>query len=379
MRDVRFRRAVASVVLGLGLAALNACVAPAGDASKSPALPIETLTNDVPVHGSPPPQATPTAFIAPTYPLDHMDADLVLDVALPAGGSLDVPLTFEGSSFATIQVVGVTPGVTASFGGTALDSGSLVDFTALSTSMSNPTDGSLHIVNPGTTAATVTLVARVQTTRHLTTTPPIAAVAKGGTLSFDVQLSEATDGDGASAYLQDQTGARTPIALTEVGMGHWTGQVAPTVSGTSEIHAQTSGARVRYGTCLISVSTGNVTFGSGFTERLADTDHDGLANQLELTPTVTALRSGSYSVTAHLVNASGTEVTVTGRAISLVAGTQPLKLDFDGASIYKAGLAGPYHLVNVSLTDENADPSFTEATATDLGATQAYNFHVFQH
>jgi hypothetical protein len=85
-----------SRTLGFGTAAVMFALAfagcaagTAGDASKSPALPTETLTNDVPVHGSPPPQATPTAFIVPTEPLDHMDADVVLDVA---GSSPLVPI-----------------------------------------------------------------------------------------------------------------------------------------------------------------------------------------------------------------------------------------------------------------------------------------------
>jgi hypothetical protein len=307
-----------------------------------------------------------------------MDADLVVDQVIPAGGSVDVPLTFEGSSFGSIQVFSLVASVTASFGGTAL-SGSATDFTSISTSMSNPSDGALHVVNAATTEATVTVIANVQTTRHVTVTPSADYVAKGGSLSFDVQVSEATAADGASAYLQDPAGAKTPITLTKVGTGHWTGQASPSVSGANQIHVQTSGDRVRYDECLISVSTGNVTFGSGFSERLVDTDHDGLANQLELTPTVTALKPGTYSVTAHLVDASGTEVSTGGGAISLTAGAQPLPIDFDGTSIYNSGLSGPFRLVKVTLDDEGADPSFTDASATDLGATQAYDYHTFQH
>ena len=310
-------------------------------------------------------------------PLNQIDADLIVEQVVPAGGSIDVPLTFEGSSFGTIQLVSPSVGIIATFGGTAL-SGAATTYTGITTSMSNPSDGPVHVVNQGTTDATVTVIAKVETTRHVTVTPPISAVTRGGTVHFDAVVSEATDADGASAYLQDSSGVQTPVSLTKVGTGHWTGQVSPTVSGVYEIHVQTSGARVRYGTAGVSVSKGNVTFGSGFTEQLLDTDQDGLANQLVLTASVTALNPGKYSVTAHLVDAQGTEVTSAGGEVSLVAGTQPLAIKFDGASIYKSGLSGPYHLVNVTLTDESVD-LLTEAVSGDLGATQAYDYHSFQH
>jgi hypothetical protein len=309
--------------------------------------------------------------------VEFPDADLIVEQVVPAGGSIDVPLTFEGSSFGTIQVVSPSVGITATFGGTAL-TGTTTGYTAITTSMSNPSDGPVHVVNQGATDATVTVIANVGTARHLTVTPPLTSTAKGGTVSFDAVVSEATAAAGASAYLQDPSGAKTPVVLTRVSTGHWTGQVSPTVSGVYEIHIQTSGARVRYGTADISVSKGNVTFGSGFTEQLLDKDQDGLANQLVLTATVTALNPGKYSLTAHLVDANGTEVTSAGGEVSLVAGTQPLAITFDGASIYKSGLSGPYHLVNVTLTDESVD-LLTEAVEADLGATQAYDYHTFQH
>jgi hypothetical protein len=310
-------------------------------------------------------------------PPEYADADLIVEQVVRAGGSIDVPLTFEGSSFGTIQVVSSAL-VTATYGVTALDGTATPTYTAITTAMSNPSDGPVHVVNQGTTDATVTVIAKVGTTRHLIVMPPSSAVAKGGTGHFDAVVSEAIDADGASAYLQDSSGVQTPVALTKVGTGHWTGQVSPTVSGVYEIHVQTSGARVRYGIAGVSVSKGNVTFGSGFTEQLLDTDQDGLANQLVLTASVTALNPGNYSVNADLIDAKGTAVTNGGGEVSLVAGTQSLAIKFDGASIYKSGLSGPYHLINVTLTDES-NYLLTEAVSGDLGATQAYDYHSFQH
>jgi hypothetical protein len=303
---------------------------------------------------------------------------LIVDKVVLAGGSIDVPLSFEGSSFGSIQVVSSAL-VTATFGGTTLDGTATTTYTAISTSVSNPSDGPVHVVNQATTDATVTVIANVGTTRHLTVTPPSSDLAQGGTANFDAVVSEATDTDGASAYLQDASGSKTPVALAKVGSGHWTGQVSPLVGGSYEIHVQTIGARVRYRTALVSVSKGNVTIDSEFTEQLLDTNGDGLANQLQLTASVTALNAGAYLMTADLVDAHGTEVSSgSSGAVSLVSGAQPVSIAFDGASIYQSGLSGPYHFVNVRLTNES-NYLDTEVVAIDLGTTKAYDYHTFQH
>ena len=71
-------------------------------------------------------------------------------------------------------------------------------------------------------------------------------------MSIDIQLSEATDSDGVTAHLEDPSGADTPIALTKIDTGHWTGQVTPTVSGDNKVYAQTTGYRTRYESTDIS-------------------------------------------------------------------------------------------------------------------------------
>jgi hypothetical protein len=310
--------------------------------------------------------------------VEFADADLVVDKVVPAGASIDVPISFEGSSFGSIQVVSSAL-VTATFGGTALDGTATATYTAISTSVSNPSDGPVHVVNQGTTDATVTVIANVGTTRHLTVTPPLNDSTIGGTVKFDALVSEATDADGASAYLQDPSGAKTPIDLTKVGAGHWTGHVNPTVVGISQIHVQTSGTRVRYGSAYVSVPTGNVTLGSGFTEQLLDTDKDGLANQLEITVPATAANPGTYLMVADLVDANGTEVSSgSSGEVTLVVGAQIMSIAFDGASIYKSGRSGPYRLVNVSVSHDSTE-LVIDAVAHDLGPTQAYGYRTFQH
>ena len=353
----------------LALALAGCLAAPAGHPSMSHAAP------------TPAPTRTPAASAALAGSEEHQENNFYEDETVPAGGSIDVPVSFEGTSNPTVYVNSTTPGITASFGGVALDAYSIPGgLSSLeSKPIANPKDGLLHISNPGPTQAIVTVVTLIYSTRHLTITPSTDFVVKGGTLSIDARVSQATPGEVASAYLQDYpTGAKTSFVLTKVGKGHWTGQVTPATGGRKSISVETSGERVRIDHTLISVSRGNLTLGTGFTERLVDTDHDGLANSLELTATVTAKEPSSYSLVAHLVDSTGKEIEIGGGEVSVVAGTQRLPIGFYGPGIYGSRLSGPYRLVDVTLTEQN-DASNTEARADDLGATQAYDYHVFQH
>ena len=243
-------RALFPVALLLAVA-MSGCATGSGTPSKSPADCGARVTSSAPTSASSTP-ADSGPFVVPTESLNHADADFMADEKVPAGGSIDVPVSFECSSSAGITAYSPTAGLSASINRTALTSSDTSD-TLLSTTLPNPVDGTLHLVNPGTTDATVSVTILINTTRHLTVTPSAYSVVVGVSVSLDIQLSEAADGDGATAYLQDPSGTKTPIALTKVGTGHWTGQVTPTVSGDNKISAQTTGDRVRYDSADISV------------------------------------------------------------------------------------------------------------------------------
>ena len=351
-------RGLPGVALALCAIVFGACVGPAAHGS-----------------GSVRPSFGGTAGTSATIP----QANLMSQVTVPAGGSVDVAVAFEGTPNPSITVSSLSPGITASFGGVALVNYTQVSgTTVLSMTSESLADGSVHISNPGTSQAIVNVVTLIYATRYLTVTPSTTNVDQGGNVSFDVTLSEATDSDGASAYLLDPAGLKTAITLTKIGTGHWSGQVAPAVSGANQIYVQTTGEQPRYQFTSFAVRTGNVALGTGFTERLVDTDHDGLANSLELTATVTAQQPGSYSLVAHLADSTGKEIEVGGGDVTLVAGSQPLPIAFDGQGIYHSGLSGPYRLVNVTLTDPD-NALNVEASAADLGSTQGYDYHTFQH
>ena len=303
-------------------------------------------------------------------------------VTVPAGGSVDVPLSFEGTAAATIFLSVSDSRISASFGSTTLSgdvSGS--GGGSLGASLSNPVDGPLHIANSGSQSETVLVIVMIETRRKLAVTPSSTAVAHGQTVSIDVVLTQLVEGDSVGAELVDPAGTRTPITLTQAGSGHWTGQVTPMVGGSNEINAWTNGSGIRRAQALVDVEGGNVTIAGGFTEHLNDTNADGLADQLILTLPVTVAKAGPYEVGARLVDSSGANVAVNrDPPIELSTGAQTLQVTFDGTDIYKSGRSGPYRVLDVMISSNplTSDP-VREASVPDMGQTQPYDQKAFQH
>jgi hypothetical protein len=286
---------------------------------------------------------------------------------------VDIPLAFEQTSEAMVALTTDSSSVAASIEGTDLTAAMLGPGT-LSATLANPGDGNLHVVNSGAVDEQVSVSVMIRTIRTLTITAPSHDYAHGASVSFDVVLTEAGPDEVASAQLCDQTGSCSSISLSLAGDGHWTGQVTPSSSGTNSIVVDVSGAKPRHSSYEVAIATGTVSIAPGFSERLVDSDGDGLANQLVLTPTVTAQSAGTYSVVAYLLDSSGTEIDVTGGDVQLIAGSQPLDLAFDGATIYASGKSGPYRLAKVAIL---SDGGVTEASVADMGLTQAYDYKVF--
>ena len=101
-------------------------------------------------------------------------------MTVPAGGSVDVPLSFEGTSAAQIYLSASDSSIGASFGSTTLTgdlSGS--EGGSLGASLSSPLDGSLHITNSGSQSETVGVIVMIETGRKLTVTSSVSSVANG--------------------------------------------------------------------------------------------------------------------------------------------------------------------------------------------------------
>ena len=308
---------------------------------------------------------------------DRTDGTSV-DVVVPAGGSMDVPVDFEGSTEASLTLSATTTGITASFAGTALPSGTAAGHSILQLApIQNPTNGTVHIVNPGSTDSTVTVTTSFFTNRHLTITPSASTVTAGTAVPFTVSLSGASGSEGASAYLVDPNGTQTPITLTSSGPGTWTGQVTPTVAGANKIDAQTTGDRPRSAEHPLSVGSGAVTIAPGFTEQLVDENGDGLADKLRVTMTVTNARAAKYTAAAYLLNSTGAKIDSGVADVQLQAGSQQVSIDFSGDLIYRSGLSGPYRIGRVWFLDDKT--YLVEGEVAELGLTQTYDLQQFQH
>ena len=311
-----------------------------------------------------------------------MESNFGTTVTVPAGGSVDVPLSFESTSAAQIFLSASDSSIGASFGSTTLSgdvSGS--GGGSLGASLSNPVDGPLHITNSGSQSETVLVIVMIETGRKLTVTPSSTALAHGQTVSIDVVLTQPVTGDSVGAELVDPAGTRTPITLTQAGDGHWTGQVTPTVGGGNDINAWTNGNGIRRAQTILNVEGGNVTISGGFTERLNDTNADGLADQLILTIPVTVAKAGSYQVQAHIVDSDGKTVAVNhDPPIELSTGAQTLQMTFNGTEIYASGQSGPYRVKDVMISSNpRSSARVLEASVPDMGATQAYYYQAFEH
>jgi hypothetical protein len=122
-----------------------------------------------------------------------------------------------------------------------------------------------------------------------------------------------------------------------------------------------------------------VTVSPKFDEQVMDSNHDGLIDKLILTPAITVPTAGKYVVGAVLFSQSGVQVISAGPGeIPLVAGSQPLPLEFGGTYIYKSGQWGPYTPV-VTVSYEGAVTTTLVLRDAQLDQTQAYDYMQFQH
>lgn len=301
---------------------------------------------------------------------------------VPAKGTVAVPIDFEGSSWGAVVVYANSNGLTVTFGGKALAAqkaavlGDSVWFWGVT--LDNPTNGDLNIKN--TTGAQVETggYLTILTRRHLSIEPSTRFPHKGDQIRFDVTLSQATDADDVTASLVDEKGTSMTLSVTKVATGHWTGQATPTAVGRNVIRVSTTGSRFRGATTEVDVAASTVTVSSTFEEQVVDSDHDGLIDELDLTPTITVPVAGKYMANATLVDLSGAEVTsdLDGE-IDLVAGSQPLKLRFGGIYIYEAARWGPYTL-HVTVVHDTTTTTI-ELDDAKLGETAAYDYMQFQH
>ena len=116
-------------------------------------------------------------------------------------------------------------------------------------------------------------------------------------------------------------------------------------------------------------------FSGSFSDYRTDTNGDGLYNTLTILAGVNVSVAGSYIVQAGLFDASGAPIMWSGDYPQLEPGTHDITLEFNGITLYRHGVGGPYNLKYVRLYDG----SMTKIDEmTDAYLTSAYDYADFQ-
>ena len=104
-----------------------------------------------------------------------------------------------------------------------------------------------------------------------------------------------------------------------------------------------------------------------------DTNGNGLFDRLDLNIGVNVLSAGAYTWSASLFAANRTQVGYASGSGNLTAAANAILLSFDGTSIGRAGVDGPYAIRNLVVT---AAGQTTQLGAA--GSTSAYRFDQFE-
>jgi hypothetical protein len=112
-----------------------------------------------------------------------------------------------------------------------------------------------------------------------------------------------------------------------------------------------------------------------YSDQGTDTDSDGHYNYLTTQIGIDVLKAGNYALIGWLYDSNGEEIVMASKFANLNIGSQLMSLDFDGISIHKQGVNGPYDLKCLTLYNENGD---LMDTLTYALTTSAYDFTDFQ-
>ena len=109
-------------------------------------------------------------------------------------------------------------------------------------------------------------------------------------------------------------------------------------------------------------AAGGASLFGNYSDRAVDINKDGLYDQLIVEVVLKVEASGEYSIDANLYDREDREVVWSVDHRNLSAGEQKMELEFDGKTIEKSGLDGPYRLKDVTLTRGSASTGRSACT-----------------
>ena len=294
------------------------------------------------------------------------------------GGNGIVDLEFEGADSATVVLISDhLADITPSLSGATFVPGKLLETDVLVAELESPADGQLHIANGSVETTGVVAFVGVPAGRRLDVAPSEILGVPGLPVDIAISLTEASAGEIAAAQVFAPSGAISTVSLTATATGAWTGSFAPTESGVHSIAAWVEGSRPRFDTTVFTVSSGVAQLTGPFAERLEGAE-DGLADTLVIAPEVVVSAAGRYRLAADLADSSGSVIASAGVVADLAVGTSNVDLAFSGRAIFDAGVDGPYDIVNVALSRDDAGLTL-EDHVDELGSTAPYVHSAFDH
>lgn len=134
-------------------------------------------------------------------------------------------------------------------------------------------------------------------------------------------------------------------------------------------------SREDYVAATVSRSASAIT--GPFSDSGIDSDGDGLFNVLRVEVPVDITAATGYRLVGELTDSAGNKLT-TSVAGSLAVGATTLALDFDGQSLFRTGVDGPYE-ISLRLVEESELEILPVDERPNAHQTASYSFRAFQH
>jgi PKD repeat protein/pimeloyl-ACP methyl ester carboxylesterase len=299
-----------------------------------------------------------------------------VQVAPSSSGTVD--LAFEGADTASVVLISdQLDTIAATLPGATFHPARFMETDVLVAKHASPSDAQLQITNTGNETAGVVAIVGVPAGRSLEVDPAESLLQPNASTDLTISLSEAGNNELVVAEVTAPSGAVAAVSLTETTLGSWTGVVTPTESGVHTVTAWVEGSRSRFDSTLFTVSTGQAQLTGAFSERLEGAD-DGLADALVIAPELTVSAAGRYRLTADLADVTGAVIGSAGAVADVAQGTSGLDLEFEGRAIFEAGIDGPFRIVNVVLSRDDAGLTLEDQIG-ELGSTASYDHRAFDH
>jgi len=259
---------------------------------------------------------------------------------------------------------------------------------AINYDLSNPSPGTWTAVITNTDQQHATaILLRPSMMSTLMLTPMGAPIARlGATTPFSATLSDAgAPVTGATITATASLHGSTPVTVTlaDIGNGvykgdfgalstpgHYTVNLIATGTDNSLPFALTSLA-------FFTIAAGNASFTGSYAEGTVPGDY-GLTSALLITPTIQVTTPGTYTLQGTLTDATGEVVGTAGATAALSVGTtSDLALNFDGQAIGATGKDGPYHLRDLTLTEDASGTVLTDDSVPQAYTTATYTASQF--